>query len=47
MEPLSKIPGGMRYDFGREARLRQLKAEAVGKLISDLGRVVGGGGAQV
>src|SRR5215208_8084834 len=23
MEPLSKIPGGMRYYFGREARLRR------------------------
>ncbi|MDQ3917015.1 MAG: ATP phosphoribosyltransferase regulatory subunit [Acidobacteriota bacterium] len=29
MEPLSKIPGGMRYYFGREARLRRAVEDAV------------------
>src|ERR687887_142854 len=28
MEPLSKIPGGMRYYFGREARLRRAVEDA-------------------
>src|SRR5205085_6652786 len=29
MEPLSRIPGGMRYYFGREARLRRAVEDAV------------------
>ena len=29
MEPLSNIPGGMRYYFGREARLRRAVEDAV------------------